>query len=243
MIDGVRSQQVLNQRNGLTVHRVAPTIAPEIVDESLRLTERLFSREESARHTLGKVYESLMAGQPRISDFEVLSFFIYTVSEGTKQRVVGGSGLYRLVEYGPEVEVTLQSALPMMQEKFGALGLSLSNGSDVPTNFSSLLWGGRLFVERSASASPSVMPFIMHHILSTAQFAIEKLSLAPFLLAYTEVTHNDAVRGFYEKLGFVPTPATFESAGAQQQVFALYLPPVSGVIERLEGIVGRVQKY
>jgi hypothetical protein len=44
------------------------------------------------------------------------------------------------------------------------------------------------------------------------------------------------VRGFYEKLGFVPTPAAFQAAGNQQQVFALHLPRDSAVIERLERI-------
>lgn len=239
-MDKVPAQQLLNKRNGLTVYRVSPSIAPELVEESLRLAERLFPREKTARQTLGKVYESLMAGQTRISDFEVLSFFIYTVREGVAQRVVGGSGLYRLVEYGPEVEVTLKLAVPMMQEMVGPSWSPLSptvRGEGV--DFRSLLWGGRLFVDRSASLSPAMMPFIMHHILSTARLSIETRALAPFLLAYTEVAHNDAVRGFYEKLGFVPTPATFEAAGAKQQVFALHLPGDSAAIERLERITLR----
>lgn len=234
------TRQVLNQRNGLTVHPVSPSIAPEIVDESLRLAERLFPREKTARQTLGKVYESLMAGQPRIADFEVLSFFIYTVTEGLAQRVVGGSGLYRLVEYGPEVEVILRLALPMMQEMAGPTWSPpppIVGGA--PVDFTSLLWGGRLFVDRARSMSPAVMPFIMHHILSTARLSIDAPSLAPFLLAYTEVAQNDAVRGFYEKLGFVPTPATFAAAGAQQQVFALHLPGDSVVIKRLKSISER----
>ena len=242
MVQGAPSKLLLNQVNGLTGHTVSSLIASEMVEESLQLAERLFPREKTARTTLSNVYQALMAGEPRVDDFEVFSFFIYTTKEDGRDRVVGGSGLYRLLERGPEADATLRMALPMLEttsEEFRAALPDDKDGNRV--DVTSLLWGGRLFVDHTAATSPAIMPFLMCHILSAARTAIERFSMAPFLLAYTEVADNDGVRGFYEKLGFVETPATFTAAGNLQQVFVLPLPQDAAVLERLTKIVLRYQ--
>lgn len=243
MLRGVPSKLVLNQVNGLTVHTVSPSIAPEIVAESLQLTERLFPREKTARTTLSKVYQALMAGETRIDDFEVFSFFIYTMKDDGRERVVGGSGLYRLLDRGPEADATLGKALPMMEATSVGSGATLTGERmEKRLDIVALLWGGRLFVDQSAARSPAVMPFLMRHIFSAARTTIERFSMAPYLFAYTEVADNDGVRGFYQKLGFVQTPATFTAAGNLQQVFVLHFPQNAEVLERLNRMVLRYQR-
>ena len=222
--------QTLNIFNGLTAHRVSLHINSVLLQGSLQLVKSLFPREPTAAVVLKQAYDALLSGDRRLEDSELLDYFVYTTGSIEEGSVVGGGGLYRVLEgTGPTLSV------------LEALRVDPPPGvaflKDKQLMLEDLVWGGYLAVEPRSARSPHVMPFIIRHILLTAQDIIRSNDLAPVLLAFTLRHNNGRVHRFYERLGFEKTGASLEFEGEAQDVFALNLEAQSSALSRLSDMV------
>ncbi len=229
---GLEASQIeqLNTDNALTAHRVSAKIDRGLVESNLRLTTALFPEESTAADGLGRAYEALMNGSGRFEDYDLLEYFVYTTGEGKEKRVVGGSGFYRLIAGSSESEEVLEKlrSNPPRSVSF------LRNQNCKTRDF---LWGGRLGIELDSARSPSVMPYILRHILSTAADIIQWHTLAPALLAFTRRENNQRVQKFYSQLGFEKTGGTLHFKGEPQDVFVLALNGKAEIHQRLSRLV------
>ena len=226
MTTTIKQIETLNSANQLTACRVSPTTAPSLVQASLDLTRVLFPYEPTAPDTLGEAYNGLTSGQSRFGECELLDYFIYTLGSQPQNRVVGASGIYRHVDDTVESDTILD-----ILRRNPPASVSFLRNQD--HDIADFLWGGRLCIEPHTARSPACMPFIIHHILSTAQGIINAQHLAPALLAFTMRDDNARVKRFYTQLGFENTGASVEYGGRIQDVFALNLSPQSPILTRL----------
>jgi hypothetical protein len=215
-----------------------------LLSAALRLTQQLFPHELGAADALGAVYEMLVEGKKHIDDFEATTYFIYTLED----RVIGASGVYRLIDMTPDTEHLLTELTPFLRNLTPSLGMDSSvapfgcDGDDSLLDTDSLLWGGRLLIEPSSAKSGAVLPYIMNHIVTVARAEIERNRLIPVLLAFTQRDNNDAVRSFYENLGFVRTPAALNYLNLIQDVFALPLVEETPIERRLRRCLNRASQ-
>lgn len=218
--------ETLNRANQLTAHLVSPSIEPSLIQASLDLTRILFPYEPTAPHTLGQAYEVLTSGQARYGHCDLLDYFIYTLGPTPHHPVVGASGLYRVLE---KTEHTASILKAFRSTPPASVAFLRNQEHDI----SDFVWGGRLCIEPHSARSPARMPFIIHHILSSAQRAIHAKSLPPALLAFTMRNDNDRVNRFYAQMGFEATGASLEYGGLVQDVFVLNLSSNSPFPSRL----------
>ena len=230
MTNTLNQIEPLNVANLLTAHRVTPSIDPTLIQASLDLTRILFPFEPTAPDTLGEAYKALTSGQSRYAVFDLLEYFIYTLGAQPQNPVVAASGLYRFFEVPGKSESFLDSLRNTPPPSVAFLRNQEHGMSD-------FVWGGRLCIERNSARSPSRMPFIIHHILTTAQRIINAQHLAPVLLAFTMRDDNDRVKRFYTQLGFEKTEASLEYGGRVQDVFVLNISPDAPIHSRLAGLM------
>ena len=227
--------ETLNRANHLTAHLVSPSTDPALIQASLDLTRVLFPYEPTAPQTLGHAYDVLTSGQSRYGDCDLLDYFIYTLGPTPQHPVVGASGLYRLIE-------RTDAAASILDNLRNRPPASVDFLRNQEHDISDFLWGGRFFIEPLSARSPLSMPFISHHILSTAQRIISVENLPPALLAFTMRDDNDRVKRFYTQMGFEPTGASLHYGGRIQDVFVLNLSPTSRILERLAGLKAAAAK-
>ncbi len=222
--------QTLNPFNHLTAHRVSLNIGSALLQGSLQLVNSLFPREPTAAVVLKQAYDALVSGDRRLEDSELLEYFVYTTGSIEEGTVVGAAGLYRLLE-GTVSTLAVLEALRVDPPR----GVLFLKGKQL--RLDELVWGGYLAVEPRSARSPHAMPFIIRHILMTAQDIIRANDLAPVLLAFTLRHDNDRVHRFYEHVGFEKTGASLEFAGEIQDVFVLNLEAQSSALSRLAAMV------
>jgi hypothetical protein len=222
--------ETVNEANQLSGHRVSTLIHAALVEASLDLTRVLFPYEPTAQDTLGEAYHVLTSGQSRYGDCELMEYFIYTLGPRETDPVVGASGFYRLVEETKTTEAILRT---LRTEPPRSVAFLRDNNHAI-TDF---LWGGRLCIEPRTARSPTRMPFIIYHILSTAQRIIDAKGLAPVILAFTMRDNNTRVKQFYAQLGFEGTGASLTYGGQIQDVLVLNLSPDSAFERRLMNLM------
>jgi hypothetical protein len=225
----------LNASNFLMAHQVSAGISDGLVEASLRLTAALFPDEPGADARLREAYNACIVGHNRIGILETLSYSIYTVGREPDLHVVGAGGVYRLVEVSPNT----QSILDVLRNKPPG---SVSFLRNQVRSINEFVWGGRLYIEPLGASSPKIMPFIILHILSTAQAIVRAGAMAPVLLAFTRRNDNDRVKQFYDNLGFENTGATLSYADETQDVFCLNLDNDAPAMTRLKALIGRVSR-
>lgn len=231
-----RSQtEQLNSENLLNAHRVSADMSKDLAEASLELTRALFPDEPDAATRLREAYNARILGHNRVDDFETLEYFTYTLGHARDQKVIGAGGVYRLVEDSP----TNDSILEALRNNPPA---SVSFLRAHERSIHEFVWGGRLCIEPASASSPGVVPFILLHILSTAQAIIRSWNLAPVLLAFTRRHENDRVRDFYQNLGFENLGISLSYAEETQDVFCLNMTPQAPVINRLKVLTTRLNR-
>jgi hypothetical protein len=229
------SAQQLNPTNHLCAHKVSRQVSPGIIEASLQLTTALFPDESGAADRLRRAYNACISGNPRIDDFEVMDYFIFTLGQTGQERVTGTGGTYRLVESSSTTDLIL-----------GALSETPPPGVSFLRNhqrdINEFLWGARFCVEPVSASSPQAMPFILLHIFSTAQALIESKSLAPVLLVFTRLNGNDGVQHLYKNLGFESIGVSLDYAEETQDVMCINLTRQAPVISRLEALTARARR-
>ncbi len=226
------NSKLLNARNSLTAHTLCRSIDPALVRNSLRLTKARFPHEPTAADSLGRAYDILISGDGRMDDCELLEYFIYTVGTPADERVVGCSGIYRLLDESTmthDLLDTLRSAPPQ--------SVAFLKGHRY--GIQQFVWGGRLAIDSVSAASPNIIRHVIAHVITAAERQIASFGHAPVLLAFTQRDDNERVQRFYEHLGFENTGFTLEYAGSRQDVFALNLSSGAPIKQYLSALTSR----